>query len=39
MALDKEAWVEPEVVAHEPLLDVTGQKYKEIDKKDTDDAN
>jgi len=30
-AQDKEAWIEPEVVAHEPLLDVTGQKYKERD--------
>jgi len=34
MAHVKEAWVEPEVIAHEPLLDVTGQKYKEKEEKD-----
>jgi len=36
---EKEAWVEPEVVAHPPLLDVTGQKYKEDEKKDIDVGN
>ena len=28
----KESWVEPQVVIHAPLVDVTGQKYKEKEK-------
>jgi hypothetical protein len=26
---EKEEWIEPEIVCHEALLDVTGQKYQE----------
>jgi hypothetical protein len=27
---EREEWIEPEITCHEPLLDVTGQKYADM---------